>query len=380
MKLQKSIIAIIALITLALSINAQELPQNQFRKRMDFTGDGKADISFYRSDYSNHQGQWLTLNSANPANYSQVAFGVGEQDAPVPGDYNGDNRADYAVTRTEGGNTSWYILNAEGTSYSRTVFGLPLDYVNEMPVVADYDGDHKDDIAVARRNTANNTFTYYWLRSSDGQLGTRVVPYNPAFADCRSSVPGDYNGDFKADFIVRCKRPSDNQMFFDITDNAANTMQRIEWGLYTAVAGSLYFENGDVFAPGDYNGDGKTDIAVVRFVQTGTYVDRPTGSLYWYIRLTGSGTTYVRQYGAIMPNPSTGYLLFDRPIPGDYDGDNKTDIGIVRYHAYNLFTFIIENSSTGASVWTKFDYYNFEGYNHVPTAAILTGGTSAGGY
>ena len=61
--------------------------------------------------------------------------------------------------------------------------------------------------------------------------------------------------------------------------------------------------------PGDYDGDGKIDIAVFR-PSTGT----------WYILKSGGSTLASYQWG----------LAGDTPVPGDYDGDGISDPAVWR--------------------------------------------------
>ena len=62
----------------------------------------------------------------------------------------------------------------------------------------------------------------------------------------------------------------------------------------------------DFVVPGDYDGDGKTDYAVVRM-----------GSQYvWYILRSSDGVVQITPFGA-KPHFTT---------QGDYDGDGRTDI------------------------------------------------------
>ena len=61
--------------------------------------------------------------------------------------------------------------------------------------------------------------------------------------------------------------------------------------------------------PDDYDGDGKTDLAVYR-PSTGV----------WFILNSASFTGRDQQWG----------VLGDIPVPGDYDGDGKTDLAVYR--------------------------------------------------
>jgi hypothetical protein len=72
---------------------------------------------------------------------------------------------------------------------------------------------------------------------------------------------------------------------------------------------------------GDYDGDGKTDIAVYR-----------DGS--WYIIRSSDGGVAVIGWGG---------LIQDVAVPADYDGDGRADIGIYRDGAW----FVIQSSNGG---------------------------------
>ena len=71
----------------------------------------------------------------------------------------------------------------------------------------------------------------------------------------------------------------------------------------------------DVPVPGDYDGDGITDVAIFR---------PSTGS--WFIVKSATATGVSLTWGG----------GGDVPVPGDYDGDGKTDIAIFRPTSGNL--------------------------------------------
>ena len=63
-------------------------------------------------------------------------------------------------------------------------------------------------------------------------------------------------------------------------------------------------------APGDFNGDGRTDFSIVR-----QGIGGGSGTLTWWIRLNGPNTHSARPFG----------FNSDFIVPADYDGDGADD-------------------------------------------------------
>jgi hypothetical protein len=80
----------------------------------------------------------------------------------------------------------------------------------------------------------------------------------------------------------------------------------------------------------DFDGDGKTDLAVFRSAEG-----------RWYIHESQTGRTRVTQFG----------VAGDIPVAGDYDGDRRTDIAVYRPSEGNWYRL---NSSNGQFVAVRF--------------------------
>ena len=108
------------------------------------------------------------------------------------------------------------------------------------------------------------------------------------------TVVGDYDGDGKADVAVYRSGASagDQSTWYYRGSLTPATVNSIPWG-----------QNGDFPAPGDYDGDGKNDFVIQR---------ASGGSGVFWMNTTTAGISTIT-FG----NSS------DVVVPGDYDGDGK---------------------------------------------------------
>ncbi|MDQ1357811.1 MAG: hypothetical protein QOG44_2184 [Acidimicrobiaceae bacterium] len=126
------------------------------------------------------------------------------------------------------------------------------------------------------------------------------------------SRPSDFDGDGKSDVAVF--RPSTGTWYVSLSGGGSPV---VPWGA-----------SGDVPVAGDYNGDGKSDVAVFR-PSTGT----------WYISLSGGGST-ASSWG------SAG----DIPVPADFNGDGKSDVAVFR-PSTGTWYLQLSGAGTSASIW-----------------------------
>ena len=176
-------------------------------------------------------------------------------------DYDGDGKTDYAVVRRTNGNMVWYIFRSSDNSYYSYNWGVTTDFV----APGDYDGDGKFDVAVQRPGaSATAAGTFYILQSSNNGF------YSIEFGQSNDLIaPGDYDGDGKTDLaVVREGSTPTSDLTWIVRHSSTGSIVTRTFG----VSGT------DLNVQNDYDGDGKTDIAIWR---------NTNGSFYWVPSSTG---------------------------------------------------------------------------------------------
>jgi hypothetical protein len=226
--------------------------------------------------------------------------------APMPapwvqvfhGDFNGDGKQDVAGIDSSG---QWWVSLSTGTSFSpRTKWAqwsIPAAWTKLF--VADVDGDGKDDIVGFGYNGA-------WFVGLSN--GTNAFTTGSAWAQW--SIPaswdqvfvGDFNGDHKADIAGM----GNNGAWFVGLSNGTDT--------YATEAAWAHWSIGASWSQlfvGDFNGDGKEDVA--GFGVNGT----------WFVgQCNGADTLNTGAAWAHWSSPASWSQLF----VADFNGDGKADI------------------------------------------------------
>ena len=286
---------------------AQAYPYRTTGVPGDYDGDGKADIAgvlgaFGIYAYRPSSGLPDVLAPFGP---STVGAAI-----PAPGDYDGDGETDIAAYFPAYG--SLVYRPSSGGGDVAVPFGIP-GAGQTIPAPGDYDGDGKTDVAAYFPSLGE----FVYRPSAGGQDVT--VPFGIAGAGQSLPAPGDYDFDGKTDPAVYLENLGE----FAYRPSSGRPDVLTQFG----IAGQ------SIPAPGDYDGDGGTDLAV--------YI--PALGIYAYRPSSGEADV-LTQFGI----PGAGNSI---PVPGDYDGDGKTDLAV---YLPSIGTFAERPSSGGADVLSQF--------------------------
>lgn len=294
----------------------------------DLNGDGKADLLL-----TTNGGLLVALNTGNQTYAAPVAISLGaliscNLEYIDVGDLNGDGSPD--IVAAYGGDSScnsefpgnqpsgFFILLNNGTG-SFTASFQPFGLSAYLVKLADLNGDGKLDLVLSDADSTN-LFDYLYdiPGNGDGTFNTGASQYLLENTVVTSIIPGDFDGDGKTDLVVGVLTQLDGN---------TNPVYGTTGNYVMKGNGDLTFQPPIQYTPGlysiagsyaDFNADGRPDLALLQ-ESYDAYTDSLTGNFANLINLGG---------GAFVNGPAA----FTAPQAGsgntfvaDFNGDGAID-------------------------------------------------------
>ena len=332
----------------------------------DFNGDGRADMAM------SHRGQAGVsaiisillddgaggFNVATPIAY----FPASALNRVVTADFNGDGKTDLAAVGTISQPFAHVVSvslgNGDGT------FAAPINmtgFSGQNPwdiAVGEFNADGKPDLVVVNGGTQN-----YSILFGNGAGGFSLAAIRDVGTRFDRVAVGDFNGDARQDIVVT-----------DSEDHRVLVLLNEQNGQF-GVAQSVTVPNfPSAVVVGDFNADGKPDIAVAsQFSSVGLPTDDGSVSV---LLNDGAGSF------AAPVNYRVGAVPADMTA-ADFDGDGKLDLAVGLQQS--LFAYVLSGDGAGAfSNATAYEFpaghtaivaHDFNGDAHVDLAGIAGNGS-----
>ena len=233
--------------------------------------------------------------------------------AVVAADFNGDHKIDIAVASMGGfpnDQVVIYLNNGDGTFQPPKSFAVGTAVF--AMIAGDFNGDGKIDLITGQTESKDLSVL---LGNGDGTF-QKAVSY-PAGGAVGGIVAADFNGDGKLDLAVSNQSPGSLSILLghgDGTFGAASTQS-----LGMALVG---------ITAADFNGDGKLDLAIA-----------DNNSTVWLLLGAGDGT-----FGTPQSIALTGTLV--GIASGDFNRDKHADLAVANLNAASVYVLLGKGDGT----------------------------------
>lgn len=250
----------------------------------DFNGDGNLDLAV-----ANEGGDSVSVLLGSGTGTFQASSvylaGIGAESVTVS-DFNGDSKPDLAVANFSSDDVS--ILLGTGNGALQAAVNYPAGIGPLSTAAGDLNGDGKLDLVAVNLVSANVSVL---LRTASGFLA--AVHYSVGSRPTSVAV-GDFNGDSKLDLAATSYDDDEVSVLLGLGNGVFQTAAK-----YTV--GSLPIS----IATGDFNGDGKLDLAVANISSDALSVMKGTGNSVSVLLGTGTGTFQTATNYSVGTNPTS---------------------------------------------------------------------------
>ncbi len=311
----------------------------------DFNADGRTDLAVGASGYSSSTGRAYVFYSQNgQANTNQTITGGATSNyfgaALAAGDFNADGRTDLAVGAygysSNAGRT--YLFYNDGSipttaaTADVTITGEAFSSFGSSLIAGDFNADGRTDLAVGAYGYSSSTGRAY-LFWSDGSIPTTAATADVTITGEASSsfgsslIAGDFNADGRTDLAVGAYGYSSTtgRAYLFWSDGSIPTTAATADVTITGEASSSF---GSSLIAGDFNADGRTDLAV------GAYgYSSGTGRAYLFYN-DGSIPTTAATADVTITGATAGDYFGISLAAGDFNADGRTDLAVGAYYSY----------------------------------------------
>lgn len=279
----------------------------------DLNADGRDDIVWVSQVSANVSVQLGVGNGAFQA-VSNYACGSSPSSV-VAVDFNNDGKIDLAVSDT--GSTNIAVLLGNGNGTFQAAVSYPAFDSSQFIAAGDFNRDGKVDLVVANRLAYAVSVLF-----GNGD-GTFQMPVNyDVGIDPLSLAVGDFNNDGNLDLAVA------NASLFDDTASSISILMGSTNGTFQTPADYFVGSSSRSIVVGDFNGDGKPDLAVAN------YGGFNTNNVF-----TNSSVSVLIGNGNGTFQPAVNYTAGEGPVSlalADVNNDSQSDLIIANSRSTNV--------------------------------------------